>query len=300
MNLHDAYYEHKFENAYILAKGDEFQTFFERLMALAYKTDFMACRPWGGQGDRKNDGFLRSERCLFQVYAPNEMTARKAIIKISADFEGAKDYWQRHFDKWVFVHNAIEGLPPHIQEFLLDCERNSLGVKLETWGLEELREVFRKLTIEDKISWFGVAPTNETMNQLGFKELRVVLERIATLPAPVEIEVRDVPEGKIEANALSESVAHLLKVGMIKSSLVSDFFSQWHDDTYGERLAEAFRVKYRQLREKNTPNQIFAKLQAWAGGDNRGLPEYESAILTVLAYFFELCDIFEEPRSDAR
>lgn len=71
MNLQDAYYEARFENAFLRAKGDEFQTFFERLMGLAYKADFMACRPWGNQGDRKNDGFLKSERRLFQVYAPN-------------------------------------------------------------------------------------------------------------------------------------------------------------------------------------------------------------------------------------
>ena len=38
----------------------------------------MACRPWGDRGDRKNDGFLKSERRL-QVYAPNEMSEAKAI-----------------------------------------------------------------------------------------------------------------------------------------------------------------------------------------------------------------------------
>ena len=47
MNLQQAYYELRFEVAFRSAKGDEFQTFFERLMGLAYKADFMACRPWG-------------------------------------------------------------------------------------------------------------------------------------------------------------------------------------------------------------------------------------------------------------
>src|SRR5450759_4443410 len=106
MNLSDAYYEQKFETEFLRAKGDAFQTLFERLMGLAYKADFMACRPWGNQGDRKNDGFLKSERRLFQVYAPNEMDAAKAKAKIAEDFEGAKQYWGKHFDAWVFVHNA--------------------------------------------------------------------------------------------------------------------------------------------------------------------------------------------------
>ena len=296
MNLEDAYYEQRFEVAFLRAKGDEFQTFFERLMGLAYKADFMACRPWGNQGDRKNDGFLKSERRLFQVYAPNKMEAARAKKKITEDFEGAKEHWASHFDKWSFVHNAEDGLPPHVQELLLAFEQANPGIEVQPWGLEELRPIFRKLTIEDRVSWFGPAPTDATKASLGFSHLRVVLERIASLPAPMA-DVRDVPTGKIEANALTESVAQLLKEGMVKSPLVTDFFSRWHDETLGERLAEAFKTEYHRLREHHSPNSIFAELQTWAGGRSRGAPEHELAVLTVIAYYFERCDIFEEPRS---
>ena len=299
MNLQDAYYDLKFETAFLRAKGDEFQTFFERLMGLAYKADFVACRPWGNLGDQKNDGFLKSERRLFQVYAPNEMEAVKTKAKITEDFEGAKVYWVTHFDKWVFVHNATDGLPPHVHELLLNFEKTNAGIQLQLWGLEELRPIFRALSVDDKASWFGFAPTDATKVTLGFSDLRVVLERMAALPMPMMAEVRDVPMGKIEANALSESVARLLKEGMIKSPLIADFFFQWHDETLGERLAEAFKAEYRRLRTQHSPNQIFAELQSWSGGDHRGTPEHELAVLTVLAYYFERCDIFEEPQSVA-
>jgi len=299
MNLQDAYYEAKFENAFLRAKADTFQEVFERLMSLAYKADFMACRPWGNQGDRKNDGFLKSQRRLFQVYAPNEMKAAKAIAKISEDFEGAKPYWGTLFDKWVFVHNATDGLPPHVLKLILDFEKANPGIRLEPWCLEELRPIFRTLAVEDKASWFGLAPTDATKVTLGFSDLQVVLERMAALPVSTMAEVKDVPMGKIEANALSESVARLLKEGMVKSPLVADFFSRWHDETLGERLAETFKAEYRRLREQHSPNQIFAKLQSWAGGDRLGTPEHQLAVLTVLAYYFERCDIFEEPRSVA-
>jgi hypothetical protein len=300
MNLSDAYYEQKFENAFLRSKGEAFQTFFERLMSLAYKADFMACRPWGNQGDRKNDGYLKSARSLFQVYAPNEMDATKAKTKISEDFEGAKEHWRTHFDIWVFVHNATEGLPPHVQELLLDFESVNQGIKLQPWCLEELRLVFRKLSVDDKASWFGLAPTEETKIHLGFADLKVVLERIAAQPVPPMTDVKDVPAGKIEANALSEAVTQLLKDGMKKSSMVSDFLFQWHDEMLGERLAEAFKAEYRRLRSNyHVPSQIFAELQSWVGGDCRGVPEHELAVLTVIAYYFERCDIFEEPRSAA-
>lgn len=295
--LRDAWYDVKFENEFLRAKGNAFQAVFERLMSAAYRADFLACRPWGNEGDRKNDGFLKSERRLFQVYAPNEMEAAKAITKITQDFDGALVHWRAHFDNWVFVHNAIEGLPPHVHKLLLDFEQANPGVRLEPWGLDELRDVFRRLSVEDKASWFGFAPTAETKATLGFGDLQIVLERLTTLPPPPMAGVRAVPMGKIEANSLSESVARLLKEGMVKSSLISEFFSKWHDESLGERLAVTFQSEYLRLRELHLPNRVFAELQTWAGGDRRGTPEHELAVLTVIAYYFERCDIFEEPQS---
>jgi hypothetical protein len=296
MNLTQAYYEQRFEILFVRAKGDEFQTFFERLMGLAYKADFMACRPWGNVGDRKNDGFLKSERRLFQVYAPNEMTAKEAIAKITEDFEGAKVHWGTHFDKWVFAHNATDGLPPHVLTLLLDFEKVNPGIRLDPWSLEEFRLIFRKLTTDDLIPWLGSAPSDETKASLGFNDLRPVLEILGNRPAPSDAAVRDVPMGKIEANALSENIATLIKGGMSKAPLVEKFFAQWHDETLGERIAEAFRTEYQRLRHLHTLNEIFSELQAWAGGRGRGTPEHEMAVLAVIAYYFERCDIYEAPK----
>nr|VFK41039.1 MAG: hypothetical protein BECKTC1821E_GA0114239_100938 [Candidatus Kentron sp. TC] len=298
MSLEQAWYEQKFENAFLRAKGNAFQDLFDQLMGLAYKADFMASRPWGREGDRKNDGFLKSERRLFQVYAPNEMKASEAVGKIEEDFEGAKKHWGKHFDKWIFVHNAIHGLPPHVQERLLDFEKNNTGnntgITLEHWGLEELRLVFRRLSREDRESWLGAAPTEKT--RIGFEELRVVLERIAAQEAPSDQPIHEVPMGKIEANALSKSVAALLTAGMKKAPLVEGFFAKWRDVGFGERIANSFTEKYQSLRDGFTTNEIFSELEGWAGGRDRGTPEHELAVLGVLAYYFERCDIFEAPR----
>jgi hypothetical protein len=294
--LQKAYYEKDFEIAFLRAKGDAFQTFFAKLMGLAYKADFMASRSWGKQGDRKNDGFLPSERRLFQVYAPNEMEAAKAIAKIKEDFEGAKAHWGKHFDKWVFAHNTVDGLPPHVLELLLELGKANPGIKLEPWGLEEFRLIFRKLELDDLQPWFGFVPSEETKLELGFKDLQVVLETIASRAAPPQQEVKDVPMGKIEANALSQSVTILLKAGMAKAPLVKEFFEKWHDETFGERVAASFRAQYQALRSQFRPDEIFAKLESWAGGPNRGQPVHQVAVHAVLAYYFGTCDIFEEPR----
>jgi hypothetical protein len=301
MDLQQAYYEQKFEILFLKSKGNTFQELFEKLMGLAYKTDFMPCRPWGNRGDLKNDGFLKSEKKLFQVYAPNEMKEAKAIKKITNDFDGAKKYWKTHFIKWAFVHNADDGLPPHVIKVLLDFQKANRAISIETWGLEKLRTVFRRIFLEDKQIWLGFAPTDETKKKLGFGDLQPVLDHIKTRSVSVNLPINDVPQGKIEANALSESVATLIKEGMSKADLVRQFFDKWHDPEWGEKIANSFREKYKCLREqKCIPNEIFAELQTWAGGEQRGTPEHELAVLTVLSYYFERCDIFEEPGREKR
>ena len=291
------WYEKDFENAFLRAKGDAFQTFFEQLMGRAYKADFMACRPWGNVGDKKNDGFQKSDRRLFQVYAPNDMTAADAKKKITEDFAGALKHWGTHFDKWSFVHNAYDGLPPHVQELLLETERKNPGVKIEPWCLEELRGVFRRLSIDDLRSWFNYTPpTMAEQASIGFDEVRLVLEDIAAREMPANHPVLSVDPGKLRANRLSSSVQALLTAGMTKAPLVKQFFDEWHAPTYGERIAKAFSARYAELKSSAPPlhpNEIFHELQQWTGGEKPKSSAQLAAVLAVLAYFFERCDIFE-------
>lgn len=81
-----AYYEVCFERDYLKMTEKTFQDFFSELMEKRFPSDFQRVMPWGKVGDRKNDGYLKSKRMLFQVYAPKEMSARKAIAKIEEDF----------------------------------------------------------------------------------------------------------------------------------------------------------------------------------------------------------------------
>lgn len=298
-----AWYGVNFENAFLKAKGDTFQTFFEQLMSRAYKVDFMACRPWGNVGDKKNDGFLKSERRLFQVYAPNEMTAAAAKKKITEDFAGALEHWGKHFDKWTFVHNAHDGLPPHVQELLLETERQNSGVKVDPWSLEELRGVFRRLEPAELRDWFGYTPpTSAEQANIGFEDIRIVLEDIAARELPKDHAVMTVDLGKLKTNRLSSSVQVLLTAGIAKAPLVKQFFEEWHQPTYGERMANAFGGRYLELREKVPPLhpiEIFDELQMWTGGAKTQPATRLASVLAVLAYFFERCDIFE-PASEPK
>ena len=166
-----SHYEHKFEIAFLKAKGGAFQTLFEQLMGKAYPADFIPCRPWGNAGDRKNDGYLPSERTLFQVYAPNEMTAAAAIAKMEEDFSGALPHWRQHFDKWVFVHNAHDGLSPQIIGKLIELEQKHSPLKVTHWSLEELRQRLRRIPLDGLQAMFGYAPTYAAKRNLTVAEL---------------------------------------------------------------------------------------------------------------------------------
>lgn len=295
--LKRAYYEKAFENEFLKLKESSFQHFFSEVMEKCHPNDFQRVRPWGKKGDMKNDGYLKSQRKLFQVYAPNEVSASKVISKIEEDFNGALPFWEKYFNNWVFVHNSRSGLGPEVTMKLLELEDKNPRIKIENWGFEELRQRVFSLNDFDLASLLGPAPSNNDMSNIGFEDLKVVLETIAG-QQPIEFpDLRIVSSDKLYSNALSNNVETMLKAGMRKANNVEHFFDKYYDPILGDKIASAFKIKYNELREaENPPDIIFAKLQEFAGGSQRGTPKHEASVLAVMAYLFEKCDIFENPR----
>lgn len=291
-------YEKDFRIAFLESKGDGFQSLFEKLMFKAHPNDFMACRPWGKVGDRKNDGYLPSARILYQIYAPNELSSAAAIKKINEDFDGAKEHWEKYFDEWVFVHNAPDGrLGPHIIEELAKLKQDNPKLRIGHCGYEDMLAKFRQLSLQDLESWFGPSLTMEANVNLGYSDLAAVLKHIGVSFIPKTSEVKDVSRGKIEANSLSQAVADFLKIGMQKSMLVEQFFNNWRNPTYGEQIAQAFKSEYVTLRDRTPPlhpDEIFGHLEVWAGGTVNTTPMHKAAVLAVMAYLFDKCEIFED------
>lgn len=288
-----------FENRFLKAKGDGFQRLFEELMGRVYPADFEACRPYGPQGDRKNDGYLPSQRTLFQLYAPYEIDSARTIAKVKEDFFGAVQHWRDHFDCWIFVHNAFDvRLPPNVIETLAEIRRDHPGLVIKTWGYLELETEFRKLDAPVLASWLGVMPTAEDKSRLGFAEIKAVVEHLKLVPGEPGGTPRPVPFGKIEFNLLSEAVAAYLKIGMEKAPLVGDYFARCRDPMYGVRVATSFKARYGELRDRSPalhPAEIWGELEDWAGGNQTTNPTEKLAIIAVLAWLFDHCDIFEEP-----
>ncbi|MDE0268188.1 MAG: hypothetical protein OXI96_04010 [Acidimicrobiaceae bacterium] len=99
---------------------------------------------------------------------------------------------------------------------------------------------------------------------------------------------------KLRKNELSSDVVELLRIGRRKEHLVGSYISGTVRTEIGERVAEAFRQRYADLKaQDHSPDVIFGHLQQYAGA--AGTPERQAAGLAVLSYFFEHCDIFEDP-----
>jgi hypothetical protein len=290
-----AYYEKAFQVGFLTKRNTGFQDWFADIMEMRYPGgDFMRVRPWGKRGDEKNDGYLRSTRTLFQVYAPNTMKEKEAITKIDEDFRGALPHWEPYFRTWVFVHNAIEGLGPGITKKLLELDAEQEPVNVTHWGFNDFRRVFFKLDDADIAAVLGPAPTTRDFLELGFDNLIPVIDTIKRAKAPACASLTPVPRDKIEINHLSDEVEGLIEMGRRKSPLVGDYFRRHRDPGYGDEVAEAFQSKYEELKSDGLePDWVFVQLQIFAGGDLMQDPKHQAAVLAVLAYLFDQCDIFE-------
>jgi hypothetical protein len=291
-----AWYGLTIDNALLKKKEQEYEDLFCDVMEKKHGTDFQRVKAAGSEGDAKSDGFLFSEKWIFQSYAPSSgFKKSKLLRKIEDDFEGAKKRWGDNMRKWAFVHNEQEGLPPYAHFKIIDIGKLNSKIDihpsiqpshLKSWALS--------LAKEHLVDLFGPAPTNLDVTQLTHGPVKYLLRAMHKKGLPAR-KIEPVSVNKLEFNQLSDDVAALLSVGRRKEKLVEDLLSTWPDPIYGDELSGAFIDKYKELLDDELePDQIFMELKVFAGGNSNIVSEQVSS-LALLSYFFERCDIFENP-----
>jgi hypothetical protein len=276
--------------------GTAFQDWFVRLAGHAFGADFEEVRPYGAQGDLKCDGRRISTKAVFQCYAPKTMTDTKLIAKINEDFHGARAHWGEGMAEWIFVHNEADGLPPKVVQLIDALRAAHPEIKVETWSEPELHALAFKLPLSAMQSLFGYAPSIAVVDHLVLSDIVPIIEALARQEPNPNPPLTPPSVEKLERNALSDDSAFLLQMGRRKSGLVDAFFRKSARPDLGERIAEAFRERYAELKSLGLPpDTIFKHLQDYAGMS--GEPKRQGAALSVLSYFFDNCDIFEDPIS---
>lgn len=283
-------------------QGNAFQDFFSAVMELAHPRDFQRIRPYGNRGDLKCDGYLASSQTVFQVYAPRQTKLADLQRKIRTDFAGALNHWEGRMRTWVFVHNDYEGLPGEALKLLQDLDREAGAVHTQIWGPGDIEMLALGLSAANLATLLGPPLTARAFDELRFDRLRPILLNIKRQEPPPQTDIRPVSPAKLYANAFSTAVLDLLRMGRRKEALVGALLAGWHDPTFGEDLAEGFRRRYAELKCLGlTADEIFGEIQVFAGGaDTSRDPAHQAAVLAVMSYFFERCDIFEDRSEDPK
>ena len=290
-----SFYRLRFELAFLRKKGEEFQAWFQELAARAYGPDFERVRPYGRQGDHKCDGRRISTGTIFQVYAPDNLRASTLEAKIEDDFGGALQHWP-DMRIWTLVTNDDRGLPPSTSHLLDDLRGDNPRVAIEHWSMPDLQRLTREFSLDDWREIFGEAPASADWDQLAVPDIKEVLDTLETRQTEAGQEPLNPPRAdKLDRNELSAATDVLLRAGRLKEPLVEQYLRRTPKADLGERIAEAFRQRYVALRDAGTsPDGIFQALYEYTGAMT-GLPNRQVAGLAVLSYYFERCDIFEDP-----
>ncbi|GAA4329321.1 hypothetical protein BJY14_003583 [Actinomadura luteofluorescens] len=292
-----ALYEMAFRDRYQECFEDEFQEFFSEIMERAHPDgDFVRVRPWGRQGDEKNDGYIISLRTVFAVYAPRKPTAAGAKKKIESDFKGCLPHWKNYIDRWIFVHNDREGVGPTVLKTILDLNKEQQNEVAFPWGREALAERVRGLSHRDLRTLFPTVPTIADFVDVGMEEIQPVLDHLERARVPSGGDLRPVPEDKLEYNQLSDAVGQLIRLGSTPARTVRAYYQRVSDELLKDQTARAFADKYQELRRSGLdPDAIYEDLRRWVIGSDIATPTRHVAVYGVLAYFFQECDIFLRP-----
>ena len=284
----------KFRNAFLESNGKAFEDLFSRIMGHAFTSDFISVRPYGNKGDLKCDGYRASDKTVFQCYAPRTTKLDKLQAKVNEDFNGAVTHWGTRMERWTFVHNDDEGIPADVAQQLIDLDEAHPNVSLSQMNYPEIFEITMSLAQPQLEDLFGLVPTQRTLAQLDFEALRPVVQQIQGLDPDEHASLTAPSASKLKANDLSDDAAELLRQGRRRERLVEDFFNQFPNPDFGEKIAQGFRDRYQDLKQNDrSADRIFMELQRFAGGMD-GTPQHQAAVLAVMSYFFERCDIFED------
>ena len=276
-----------------------FQDWFVALAGHAFGPDFEPVRPYGNQGDWKCDGRQLSTGTIFQCYAPETEKDQEIIVKINDDFQGALAKWPEFIHAWTFVHNDPRGVPPAVADHLDQMRQSDPQIKFEIWSEPQLFALFNKMNSDAKHLMFGAVPNQSLVDELALKDLKPVIDALERsdpdplvgLPPPPSVQ-------KLEKNALSTEAAELLRIGRRRVRLVETYLQKIGPVERGEKIAEAFRTQYANLKSLDlSADQVFMHLQKYAGV--WGEPRHQAAAMAVLAYLFDSCDIFEDPDIEA-
>ena len=294
-----------FENKILKANGQAFENLFIQVMTRR-DSRFRPVKPQGSIGDQGNDGFIPEEGRYFQVYAPEnpKESIGTAAEKARDDFENLKVHWQSDtpITDYRFVFNdKYHGAYPTVEHALSELKRKH-GLQIaKPFLAKDLEAEFWGLPTLHKFDVVGVIPRSEFIADIDYAAMTSILQHLVDNQSPIPARgLPHVPDfvRKIEFNDIDEA-AILLRIGNFQNGEVEKYFDQHGEFTRTDirnRLATAYKNVWQHPNSQDitrSGDRVFFELL------NQIVPaptkQAQDAAIVLIAYFFEKCDVFEEP-----
>ncbi|MCA9076889.1 MAG: hypothetical protein KDA93_17820 [Planctomycetaceae bacterium] len=301
-----------FQNKVYESNGQQYENLFTSVMS---KRDerFRQVKPQGRRGDQGNDGFIPEEGRYFQVHAPEDPKdkATTAAKKAADDFEKLKKHWGANgrITDYRFVFNdKYQGVFPDIEHALAELKTAHSLETCRPFVAKDLEREFMQLPASDIYAVMqAVIPRPEFIEDIDYGALSDILQHIVDNQQSVSAEgLPDVPDysEKIQFNEIKAAAA-LLKVGNFQNAAVDTFFDQHGEFTRTDirnRLAHSYEaamlaVENHSNDEMAAGDRVFFSLLDLIAPDTE--KQVQDAAIVLIAYFFEKCDVFQDPSDDS-
>ncbi len=292
-----------FINRILVSDGQTYEDFFVEVMT-KHNPNFEPIKPQGRMGDKKNDGFDKTTGTYYQVYAPEDLTKRenKTLSKLEEDFDGLYKNWNYISPLKTFryvLNDKYKGAFPSVHEALSKLE-SKYKVDCKTFLNKDLENIFWEISDNKITSIIGFLPVADLISNIDFTALREVVEFIMKIEIDFRKESRPINldfHDKIMFNNLSESPATLLKVGSYQKGNVDEYFqlkSDFTKEDLRQRFVELYNDGRNSIQDEEGKNDAIFFYIMYNSSPQRTKSIYD-AVIVLMAYYFEYCDIFEPP-----
>lgn len=284
------------------AVGFTYQDLFSLAMEQA-NSNFVKIKPQGALGDRKNDGYDPTTGTYYQVYSPEDLSDIAAAGKLTEDFAGLKSYWDgfSQIQEFIYVVNdRYRGSYPTIERELGTLRVANPSITFKLFRAKDIEDIILGLTDEKLLNVTGFLGDIKGFGAIDITALGSVIRHLLKQDAPEKAE--QLPEDpdfekKLVFNGLTKPVATRLRAASYQTNLIDEYFevnSAFVKDDLKLRFAELYSESAAATAAgPERSDSIFFAIWEKASPDS-SMP-VRAAVLILMAYYFEYCDIFETP-----
>jgi hypothetical protein len=203
--------------------------------------------------------------------------------------------WNTVNEFYFIINDKYNGIPPELEidvNKLMVENRLKGGVK----GAAYLENVLFSLKDDQILAITGLSPDPSKMKSLNYSILNEVIDYIMKIPlaeaASSDILLPDWDK-KIKFNGLSQSVAKLLNSGSMHIASLDKYLMN-QGNFFAEELKNKISEIYASEKEHFTGDKLFLQIVSVASPKDEFA--YLSAVIVIMAKYFETCSILERPQ----